>query len=179
MKMWRHLPFIVTLSILPGCAGQSAQPAAVANPRPSPESVRVCLIVDPRSDLPWAGSGVPIGDNSIATCLHVLRLPVSSVSIDGHLVPVEVSASSGAWHSTNPDGTIAHGDDWGDVSRDWLQFTARAGTFQPSPDSSIDFNRPVDVGEPIFLIGFAGDASRMDRESVNRLTPIIVAGRVV
>lgn len=86
--------------------------------------------------------------------------------------------SGGLWREVNADGTVARSDDWVDVSKDWQEFRALAGTFEPAPGSEIDFDRPLHVGEAIYLIGFGGDAAKIDRESAKSMKATVVAGRV-
>jgi hypothetical protein len=136
------------------------------------------LLIDPRLKTPWAGTGVPIGNNTIATCLHVFPPPATSMWIDGQTVPIEMWYSGGLWREVNADGTVARSDDWVDVSKDWQEFHALAGNFEPAPGSEIDFDRPLRVGETIYLIGFGGDATKIDRESARSMKPTVVAGRV-
>lgn len=179
MKASIQTTLLLTIGTFAGCAIPSPQPATVVDLPAGLENVRVCLLVDPR----WQGTenwgtGVPIGDGVIATCLHVVRAPISSLSIDDQSVPIEVIAAEGAWHWDTAEEAFAHKDDWTDVSRDWLKFRvtnkAKSADFQPSPGTAIDFDRPVRFNEPIYLIGFTGE----NRESLNLTKPTIFAGHV-
>ena len=176
MKRCRQAIFIVISLSIAGCAGRTAQPAIGVHPTPGAESVRVCLLKDPRSDLPGWASGIPTGTEEIVTCLHVVRTPVSSLSIDDQTVFVEVVAAGGQWHSTNADGTVASGDDWADIASDWLKLKVPGGRFPAPAQNVIDFDRPLRAGETIVLIGFPFNASKAISESPNK--PTIVAGRV-
>ncbi|MBL8875951.1 MAG: hypothetical protein JNM86_09175 [Phycisphaerae bacterium] len=182
MRWNRQASIASLLVVCVRVAGCAVAPTALPEsngPLPTIDDVRVCVVIDPRSSALWAGSAVPIGGNVFVTNLHVFPPPATSMQLDGQTVAIEMISSGGLWRQVNTDGSIARGDDWTDVLRDWQKFRALEGTFEPPPRSQIDFERKVRIGETIYLFGFAGDASKLDRESVKHLKPTILKGRAV
>lgn len=136
---------------LAGCASSDSQPASLADTPPGLDNVRVCSLVKKDDGVTWMGSGVPIGNSVVATCMHVFPftpLRPQQILIDGRETEATIYSSGG--------------EDWRVIPDDWMKFRISPGIAEPSPSTRIDFSHPVTVGETIYLIGFTRRASPPD-----------------
>ncbi|MBX3389853.1 MAG: hypothetical protein KF691_10415 [Phycisphaeraceae bacterium] len=147
---------------------KSTQPASHFEIPEEVRAVRVCLVADPLSEKPWSGSGVPVGDQILATTMHefsFLPLTARPLRLDGRQFQAEVYSTGGT--------------DWRIDANDWLLARIDSDDLRPASGTQIDFERELRQGARVYLIGFPGDPTRIDRTLAEQMKPQVFSGSLV